>query len=159
MLLLAGAVLLGLSASSNYGESSPGYLAQALYQRGLLEARVFGDTADKVESGAGYILGGEVDLHEARGPLFGLGYRYRDGGAWIKRSGWLRGGYVQDGVAVILAADLNSINRVSAVELRLRQVLGRVLFESRAGVSCYDEYSECGLLAALSIGVTFKETQ
>ena len=93
-------LLIGLSSSVGLGESSPGFMAQAVLQgqhRLGWEAVTSYDSADKY-AGAGWAFGQSVDAAVVDaggvGVLVGADYRYRDGGTWSKQTMWLRGGIV-----------------------------------------------------------------
>ena len=154
VLALATYILTGVGSSHNLGEANGSAVFQAAHEWSFGDARAFANTSNKIESGAGYILGGDVDLHKRFGPLVGLGYRYRDGGAWLKQSVWARGGVALDRVSVVFAADLNSENRVRTGEIRGRWSVGRFALEPRLAVVCYNG-SEWGYHAAVLMGLSF----
>jgi hypothetical protein len=85
-----GETLVGVVASSGMGE---GKLAPYIEQRaqiGAFRLSAQGELSRKVESGAGYRLGGDV---EWSGPVLVLAsYRHRDGGSWTKRGVWIGAG-------------------------------------------------------------------
>lgn len=85
-----GETLVGVVASSGMGE---GRLAPYIEQRanvGPLRFSAQGELSRKVESGAGYRLGADVEWF---GPfILQASYRHRDGGAWTKDGAWLGAG-------------------------------------------------------------------
>ena len=154
VLALASYILTGIGASHNLGESNGSALFQAAHEWSYGDARAFADTSDKVESGAGYIVGADVDLHARYGPLAGLGWRYRDGGVWIKQSVWGRVGVAASRIIAVLAVDLNSENRVRVGEIRGRWSVGRFALEPRLAVVRYNG-SAWGYHAAVLMGLSF----
>lgn len=153
--LLSGVLILaGLEGSYGLGELPRAAVLQAAYGHVLGDIRLSGTTSDKSESGKGYILGLDADFHPRIGPLVGVGWRYRDGGNWVKRSLWLRGGIAINRVTAVLAWDVTSDNRVRLGELRTRWSLKHLQFEPRVGLAHYDGF-KWGGLASMSIGYRF----
>ena len=131
-------LLAGYSSSYHYGERPLGAVARGVPAGPLSAARAFVDTQDKVESGAGYIVGADLDLRLQRGPLLGLGYRYRDGGNWIKRSWWVRSGLAAGPTTLVFAWDASTANRVRSLELCSQLRRGHFIVEPRVAVARYD---------------------
>ena len=138
-LVLAGTLMItpGYSGSRNYGEGKA--LNPALRIGYVTEhAELFGlwDSANKTESGAGFILGSDVLLR--RGALVAGGsYRYRNGGKWVKQSFWARAGVERGPFTLLYGHDLNSMNQVRMVTLGIRCRLGPVVLEPQASVASY----------------------
>lgn len=153
-LLLCSFLLAGIEASHNLGEANGSVIFQAVQEWKAFDARAFMDTSDKVESDAGFILGADVDIHKRIGPLVGLGYRYRDGGDWLKQSVWARGGLAAGPITAVLAADLTSENRVRSGELRGRWSVGRFALEPRFAVVRYNG-GTWGYHGAVLMGLSF----
>ena len=154
LLLIDLALLAGLEASRNLGEQRLSGLAQLSLRSQHVVARTQFNTSDKIESGAGYIVAADVDL--LHGPLAaGVGYRYRDGGYWIKRSLWARGGLAWPAGSVTLAADLTTESRVRQLELTARAARGPLLVEYQAGPLTYQQAGRrhWGLRAAVLLGI------
>ena len=149
ILALSTSLLAGLEASRNLGEAPLSAVFQAVHGWSFGDGRAMLNTSDKVESQAGYILGAELDIHERIGPLLGAGYRYRDGGDWVKHSAWARVGLALDAVTAVLAWDLTSQNRVRVGELRGRWLVNGIVLEHRLGLVRYDGAQTGGYLSLL----------
>jgi hypothetical protein len=115
-----GETLVGVVASSGMGE---GKMAPYIEQRetlGAFRLSAQGELSRKLESGAGYRFGGDV---EWSGPVLVLAsYRHRDGGSWTKRGAWLGLG-IGDRARLTLRQEIGH-NRTTALTstLRVRRV-------------------------------------
>ena len=148
----------GLEGSRTLGESSPSLLIQAAHVSRHVQARAFFSDADKVESGSGYILGTDADwliLDGGFTPTLGIGYHYRDGGAWTKRSVLARAGVAYRDAALTAAVDMTTANRVREVELTARIWIGRLSVEPRVMLVSYIQAGkrETGLPTSVSLGI------
>ena len=134
-------LLIGLSSSVGLGEQPPGVVGQALVYGYRWQAQTTFDTMDKA-TGAGWLAGQSVDVDLGSGLLVGAEYRYRNGGAWAKHTGWLRAGYAtawgQNVVQVIgRAAVVGDTTDEGAIQVEYRRYAGRWVFTTTQGIEVY----------------------
>ena len=147
-------LLAGIDVSRNLGEARAGALVQAGQRWEFGDARLFWDSIDKVESQAGFILGAELDFHASVGPLVGAGYRYRDGGDWVKHVLLARGGVAVKQLTAVASFDLTTENKVKTLELCWRPRIKRLILEQRLAGVRYDG-GKTGMYSSFSLGWAF----
>jgi len=152
-------LLIGLSSSVSLGEVSPGFVGRAIAHGHRWEAQALYDTADKY-TGAGWrgqIIGQGVI---GSGLLLGAEYLHRNGGAWTKDTGWLRGGYARawghNSLQLVLrAAVIGHTENEGAVQVEYRRQEGRVVIATTQGVLWYNQTAwQAGYYMTASVGLT-----
>jgi hypothetical protein len=113
---------LGLVLSSGMGEQ-PASFGSFLRCGETVRVQAFGDTSNKIESGAGWIAGADVDVRFGHF-LIGAGYHHRNGGPWTKDSVWGRAGLAFGDTRLVYAHDFSTVNKVDSLK-----------FETYAGIS------------------------
>lgn len=139
-MLAEAVVILGLLASSGMGERAPAPSAGLRILSRTRDARLVlhWDGADKVESGAGWLVSADADVSVWRGLYVGAGYHHRDGGPWTKRSAWLRAGWAhRRRLEVSVARDMSTANRVLRIEGAGRLEAGRLSLRTAIGAASY----------------------
>ena len=141
-------LLVGLSSSVGLGESSPGFVTQAIVQGGGLEAVTSYDTTDKY-TGAGYALGQSVDVGTGR-VFVGADYRYRNGGDWSKQTVWVRAGATHicgpHGFRAVVrtTAYATEDTRSTAAQVEYQFTAGRYVFRTTQGYLWFSQPSQHG---------------
>lgn len=127
---VAAFVLTGVTLSSGLGESpvSPDLRVQA--ESRSVRASAFFSPSDKISTGAGWILAGDLDVGLGGGVFGGAGLHHRSGGIWTKDSLWLRVGWQRSGWRALVRKDFTTFNRVGAGELTFFRTLGAVRVEN-----------------------------
>lgn len=150
------AIAVGAVLSSGLGEQ-PVSFGSFLRCGSGVRFQVVGDTSNKLESGAGWIAGGDLDYRPLRGgwsPIVGLGYRYRNGGAWVKESVWGRVGVAAGPARLVLAQDVSTRNRTTMLGLEVPvPVAGRVGLEMSASAARFyqNDAPAWGVLTSISV--------
>lgn len=150
------AVLAGPASSHNLGERSPFVQVFSEYRLPCLSVEGTWLSADKVETGDGWLVNGALDYWA--GPLsVGAGYTYRHTGAWSKRVWWARAGIEHKGLRLLAIVAPGSPNMEARLEARLRLSTGHLALEPRFWVGTHTTAEELGSYAygaSMLVGVT-----
>lgn len=115
-------VFVGLSSSSGLGETPYHFVAGGSVTTRRRETRLElrYDSADKIESGSGWILAGDLDISGPSISYGGVGYRHRNGGPWTKHAVMLRLGVTPiRGLFLTVAQDVTTPNKSTSIEARV----------------------------------------
>jgi len=139
-------VLAGPASSHNMGESSPFVQVFSEYRHHHISAEGTWSSADKVETGDGWLLNGAVDYWPGPFQLLsvGAGYTYRHTGRWGKRVWWARAGIEYEGVRILAVVAPASPNMEARLEFRLSLQRGHVALQPRFWVGRHSTSQELG---------------
>ncbi len=156
-------VLGSVGVSTGLGEEhglAPG--ASIHYRTDHSEAAVSYDSANKYTH-AGWRLAGYADFRRPGrwSPMVGVEYTWRNGGPWIKKALWLRGGVAFESVRLVLAQDHGTKNQVGRTTIDWTLSAGdRWLIRGLVGLERFrqpqgSEIRQWGQFATWSVGLRF----
>lgn len=140
-LLLSASLLAGIGASQRLGEKSPYLVVSGDIGIHNIRAEILFDSADKIETGNGYLVSGIVDV-EIGILTLGSAYSHRETKVWSKDVLFGRVGIKQEPLWIIASIAPNSPNMEAKLEARLRGKIKRVLLETRFWVGSHSTSSE-----------------
>jgi hypothetical protein len=131
-LLLSATLLAGADYTRGVGEEDRPNLALAADARTRwIGAEALYVAAPKLESGAGYLATGAVEVYAPWTLSAGARYSYRDGGSWTKQTWWARVGIGGESARLIFERALNGYNEESKIEARFRWFWKRLVVDLR----------------------------
>lgn len=142
-LLLSAALLGGVGTTHRMGESGLAVVVAAQVRIRAISAEAILDTADKIETGDGYIARLAADWNG--GPLtLGAGWSYRQTSAWSKRVWWARAGVRSGPVWLLASIAPDSPNMEAKAEARVSLRHRWAVVEPRAWVGWHTRAEELG---------------